>query len=98
MHYLSKYQTFKDKAELNFHVEQHIKATYNELNATDRSLFKMIARYSVKYPGASHLKAATMAEAIGRSDRTVRTILSKLERLGLIKRIKRNRIKSGGRG
>lgn len=96
--YLADYQTFADKAELNYHVKQHLDATYEEINATDRNIFKFIARHAVKYAGASHLKVATIAEAIGKTERTVRAILAKLERLGIIKRITRMRRKSGGQG
>ncbi|MEK4801025.1 helix-turn-helix domain-containing protein [Oceanobacillus sp. FSL K6-0118] len=96
--YLADYQTFADKAELNYHVKQHLDATYEEINATDRNIFKLIARYAVKYAGASHLKVATIAEAVGKSVRTVNYVLKRLEGLGLIKRITRMRSKSGGNG
>lgn len=96
--YLSDYQTFADKHELNHHVKRHLDATYDELNATDRQVFKFIARYAVKYAGASHLKLDTIANFIERTPRTTRNILAKLERLNMIERISRNRPKTGGRG
>lgn len=98
MHYLSDYQTFKDTQELNHHVKQHEQAHINELNATDRSILRFIARYSVKYSGASHLKVATIAEAVGKSVRTVNYVLKRLEENRIIKRISRMRRKSGGNG
>lgn len=98
MNYLSDYQTFKDTQELNYHVKQHEQAHINELNATDRSILRFIARYSVKYSGASHLKVATIAEAIGKSERTIGRVLRRLESLNIIRRIGTIRPKSGGKG
>lgn len=98
MYYLSDYQTFNDVHELNHHVKQHEQAHYNELNATDRSILRFIARYSVKYSGASHLKVATIAEAVEKSERTVGRVLKRLESLGIIRRIGTIRPKSGGKG
>ncbi|UOQ86212.1 hypothetical protein [Gracilibacillus salinarum] len=44
------------------------------------------------------MKVATIAEYIERTDRATRNILAKLERLGMIARVSRNRPKTGGRG
>ncbi|MBM7598014.1 DNA-binding Lrp family transcriptional regulator [Virgibacillus halotolerans] len=52
----------------------------------------------MKYSGASHLKAQTIADALDVSDRTVRRVLKRLEALFIIKRIVRIRPKSGGHG
>lgn len=98
MHYLSDYQTFSNTQELNYHVKQQEQAHATELNATDRTILRFIARYSVKYSGASHLKVATMAEGVGRSERTISRVLKRLESLGIIRRIGMIRPKSGGRG
>lgn len=96
--YLEQYQTFDSKQELNYHVQQHEQAHIHELNATDRSILRFIARYSVKYSGASHLKVGTIAEGVGKSLRTVNYVLKRLEDNGIIKRISRMRRKSGGNG
>lgn len=98
MHYLSDYQTFKDTQELNHHVKQHEQMNAAELNATDRSILRFIARYSVKYSGASHLKVATIAEAMNKSERTIGRVLKRLEALNIIRRIGTIRPKSGGKG
>ncbi|MFC7063974.1 hypothetical protein [Halobacillus seohaensis] len=63
-----------------------------------RQVLRFIARYSVKYSGASHLKTATIAEGIGKTDRTVRRVMSTLEGFGIIERINTTRKKSGGSG
>lgn len=98
MHYLSEYQTFNNTQELNYHVKQHEQAHANELNATDRNILRFIARYSVKYSGASHLKVGTIAEGVSKSERTIARVLKRLESLGIIRRIGMIRPKSGGRG
>lgn len=98
MHYLSDYQTFNSKHELNHHVAMHEKAHSDDLTANNRTILRFIARYSVKYAGASHLKVATIAEGTGMSDRTIRRTVKKLQSLGIIEVIKTSRKKSGGDG
>lgn len=55
------------------------------MNNTDRDVLDMIRRYSVKF-GAAHLKHDTIANAIGKSNATVRRAIRKLDKLGIIKR------------
>ncbi|EQB35273.1 hypothetical protein M948_19430 [Virgibacillus sp. CM-4] len=98
MHYLSDYSTFDNTQELNYHIKQHEQYNTDQLTATMRTVLRFIARYSVKYAGAAHLKVATIAESIDKSDRTVRRVLKCLETLGIIKRIGMTRPKSGGVG
>ncbi|MFC2949175.1 helix-turn-helix domain-containing protein [Virgibacillus sediminis] len=96
--YLSDYATFDNKQELNHHVSQHEKAHADVLNATMRNVLRFIARYSVKYPGASHLKVSTIAEGCGKSERTIGRVLNRLESLDIIRRVGMIRPKSGGKG
>lgn len=96
--YLDDYQTFNSKQELNYNVSQHENAHHDVLNATCRTVLRFIARYSVKYSGASHLKAQTIADGLSVSDRTVRRVLKRLESLNIIRRIQRIRPKTGGQG
>lgn len=98
LNYLSNYQTFNNTQELNYHVKQHEQAHADKLNATDRNILRFIARYSVKYSGASHLKVGTIAEGVSKSVRTIARVLKRLESLGIIRRIGMIRPKSGGRG
>ncbi|WP_342509140.1 helix-turn-helix domain-containing protein [Sporosarcina sp. FSL K6-2383] len=65
---------------------RHVLANWNEMNDTDRAVLYLIRRYSVKY-GAAHLKHDTMAEAIGKSNVTIRRAIRKLESLRIIERI-----------
>ncbi len=98
MHYLSDYQTFNNTKELNEAVAQHLSRNKYELNETDRDILMMLSQYSVKYAGASHLKVATIAQAVKKSQITVRRVLRKLERLKIIERKPFIRKVSGGNG
>ena len=98
MHYLAEYQSFSTKKELNSAIYAHIKRNTYELNDTDRAALKAIARYAVKFPGAAHLKAVTLAEFIEKSEKTARRALAKLADLGIVKKIARSRKVKGGKG
>nr|WP_144922403.1 helix-turn-helix domain-containing protein [Paenibacillus bovis] len=98
MNYLSEYQTFDNKSELNEAISAHISAHTYELNDTARDVLMMLARYSVKYPGVAHLKTATIAETVGKTGRTVRRAIALLVELGIIEKVPFLRAVSGGYG
>ncbi|MGE9877988.1 helix-turn-helix domain-containing protein [Bacillus velezensis] len=98
MHYLAEHQTFDSTAALNTAVYEHIKRNTYDLNDTDRQTLKKIARYAVKFSGAAHLKAETLADLIGKSVKTVRRALNKLATLGIVKKIATTRKINGGKG
>lgn len=98
MHYLEEHATFNGKQSLNKAVYEHIKRNSPDLNETDRSLFKAIARYAVKFPGAAHLKAETLAGFIGKTIKTARRIVNKLSSLGIIEKVPTLRKVNGGKG
>jgi DNA-binding Lrp family transcriptional regulator len=98
MHYLSQYQTFNSKEELNAAIYAHIKRNSYDLNETDRKALKMIARYAVKFAGAAHLKASTIAQLIGKSEKTARRVVNKLVDLGIIRKVATMRKINGGKG
>lgn len=98
MHYLAEHQTFNSTAALNAAVYEHIKRNTYDLNDTDRQALKKIARYAVKFSGAAHLKAETLAELIGKSVKTARRALNKLATLGIVKKIATTRKINGGKG
>ncbi|MDL5023716.1 helix-turn-helix domain-containing protein [Bacillus velezensis] len=98
MHYLAEHQTFDSTADLNAAVYEHIKRNTYDLNDTDRQALKKIARYAVKFSGAAHLKAETLAELIGKSVKTARRALNKLATLGIVKKIATTRKINGGKG
>lgn len=98
MRYLSQHQSFQSVAALNEALYRHTCDHYFAMNETDRNVLKMLGRYAVKYVGVAHLKAATIAQAIGKSEKTVRRALSKLQGLGVIAKVKTLRQVSGGYG
>lgn len=97
-HYLSEYETFENKYELNNAIYEHIKRNTHELNETDRVTLKMISRYAVKFAGVAHLKAITIAGLIDKSEKTARRVINKLASLGIVKKIETGRKVSGGKG
>lgn len=98
MEYLREYQTFHNKDELNAAIKEHLSRYKYDLNDTDRDILLLISRYAVKYPGVTHLKTETIAQAVGKSKRTVQRVIRKLERLGIIERVPFFRHVSGGFG
>jgi hypothetical protein len=98
MHYLAEHQSFSSTQELNSAIYTHIKRNTYELNDTDRLTLKTIARYAVKFAGAAHLKAATLAGLIEKSEKTARRALAKLAELGIVKKIATARKVNGGKG
>lgn len=98
MEYLREYQTFHNKDELNAAIKEHLSRYKYDLNDTDRDILLLISRYAVKYPGVAHLKTETIAQAVGKSKRTVQRVIRKLERLGIIERVPFFRHVSGGFG
>lgn len=98
MHYLSEYQTFQSKQQLNEAIAGHLAAHRYDLNETVRNVLTVISRYAVKFPGVAHLKAATLADLIGKSEKTARRCINKLEALGIIRKVATTRKVNGGKG
>ncbi|ASN05298.1 helix-turn-helix domain-containing protein [Virgibacillus necropolis] len=98
MNYLSQYQPFNDKHELNEAVSDHLSRCKYDLNETDRDVLMMLSRYSVKYAGVSHLKVTTIANTVGKTKRTVQRTIRKLERLHIIETRSFLRKVTGGLG
>lgn len=94
--YLNDYKTFETKNELNEAVAAHL--SNNKLNKTERNVLWMLSQYSVKYYGASHLKAQTIADKVEKSVRTIRRVLKRLEQLNIIRPIRTTRKITGGKG
>jgi predicted transcriptional regulator len=98
MNYLSEFQSFATKEELNQAVFSHKDHHRSQLNDTDQKVLIMLSQYAVKFPGVAHLKLSTIAEAINKSERTVRRSLEKLAHLNIIERQPFLREKTGGHG
>lgn len=97
-HYLSEYQSFDNKYELNNAIYEHIRRNSPNLNETERSTLKAIARYAVKFAGVAHLKAETIAGLIDKSIKTARRAVNKLDELGIIEKVYTTRKVNGGKG
>ena len=93
---LKAYSLFSTKRELNKSIYTHIDS--NRLNKTDKRLFELISRYSIKYIGVAYLKVSTMADSLNVSTRTIKRSLAKLETLSIIKRVNTFRKVFGGYG
>jgi predicted transcriptional regulator len=98
MQYLSEYQSFQSVSALNEALYRHTCDHYYEMSDTDRSVLKLIGRFAVKYRGAAHLKASTIAQAIGKSEKTARRSLGKLQTLGILVKVSTIRKVAGGYG
>ncbi|MCT1539480.1 MULTISPECIES: helix-turn-helix domain-containing protein [Lysinibacillus] len=95
--YLAQYTTFESIADMDTAVENHMAAHYYDLTESERAIVFKLASHSLEYPGACHLKAATIAAPLEISTKTVYRAISKLESLGIIK--KETTVKSkGGQG
>lgn len=98
MHYLADYQTFENKYEMNDAVAEHLTRHKYDLSETELDVLTVITRHAVKYPGAAHLKVATIMKAVDKSEATVRRSIRKLAKLGIVKKVATTRKVSGGYG
>lgn len=85
--YLKQHSTFDSVAEMDKSVEDHIAAHYYDLTSSERAIVFTIASRSLMYPGASHLKAETIADQVGVSTKTVYRSIKKLSELGIIEKV-----------
>lgn len=85
--YLANYVTFESVDEMDANVEQHIQQNYYDLTENERAVVFKLASHALDYPGACHLKADTIANALEISRRTVMRAIKKLEQFGIIERL-----------
>ncbi|MBO0586443.1 HTH domain-containing protein [Sporosarcina sp. E16_8] len=85
--YLSAYKTFESVADMDKSVEDHIAAHYFNLTESERAIVFKLASRSLMYPGASHLKAETIADQVGVSTKTVYRSIKKLAELEIIEKV-----------
>ena len=85
--YLEQYKIFESVTEMDKSVEDHITSHYFDLTESERAIVYAIATRSLMYPGASHLKASTIAEALEISTKTVYRSVKKLAELGIIEKV-----------
>ena len=80
--YLKMYQTFNLIVEMDEAVAQHLAA--HDLTESERNVILRIAQSALAYPGATHLKAQTIAESIEVSTKTVYRAVKKAAELGIL--------------
>jgi predicted transcriptional regulator len=73
-------------------VEDHMAAHYYNLTESERAIVIALSQRSLMYPGASHLKAETIAEATGTSRSTVMRAIKKLVELNIIEKVKQTKL------
>lgn len=95
--YLAQYTTFDSVKDIDTAVESHMAAHYFDLTESERAIVFKLASHALEYPGACHLKAATIAAVLEISTKTVYRAISRLESLGIIKKQSTTKVK-GGRG
>ncbi|WP_342578441.1 helix-turn-helix domain-containing protein [Psychrobacillus sp. FSL K6-2843] len=90
--YLKQYSTFESVEEMDNHVEQHIQQHYFNLTESERAIVFTIASRSLMYPGSSHLKASTIADAVEVSTKTVYRSIKRLVELGIIEKVAQTKL------
>lgn len=85
--YLETYVTFRSVEDMDEAVKKHISTYRLDLTASERAIVFALAGRSLAFPGASHLKAETIANAIGVSTKTVYRSIKKLAEFGIIEKV-----------
>lgn len=80
-----------DKDALNRSYWYHHDRVQDDLTKTEKEIFFLISKYSVKYYGVSYMSHATVAERVGCSTKTVQRAYRRLEELGVIERFETKR-------
>lgn len=90
--YLSEYATFKSVEDMDLNVKKHIDKYRLDLTTSERAIVFMIAGRSLMYPGASHLKAETIADKTNTSRSTVMRAIKKLISLKIIEKVTQTKL------
>lgn len=85
--YLEQYSTFSSIEEMDQHVKQHISIHRLDLTTSERAIVFALAGRSLMFPGTSHLKAETIANAVGVSTKTVYRSIKRLAELNIIEKV-----------
>ncbi|MDR4982480.1 MULTISPECIES: helix-turn-helix domain-containing protein [Bacillus cereus group] len=98
---MKPYSEFRSKEEFNTYQKQVLKCYRFQLNKTDAIIIHFLGKYAVnekqKTVGVACPLMETIATNVGKSIRTVRRSIAKLEGLGIIKRVAtKERHKRGG--
>lgn len=90
--YLSEHATFKSVEDMDSNVKNHIDKYRLDLTTSERAIVFMIAGRSLMYPGASHLKAETIADKTNTSRSTVMRGIKKLISLKIIEKVTQTKL------
>lgn len=90
--YLLKHATFKSVEDMDSNVKKHIDKYRLDLTTSERAIVFMIAGRSLMYPGASHLKAKTIADKTNTSRSTVMRGIKKLISLKIIEKVTQTKL------
>lgn len=82
--YLAEYKTFNDVEEMNTHVIQHIESNFLSLTKSEIKILLKLSQHSLRFTGACHLKADTIATDLNISTKTVWRAMKKLSSLGIV--------------
>ncbi|HDR4519896.1 helix-turn-helix domain-containing protein [Bacillus anthracis] len=98
---MKPYSEFRSKEEFNTYQKQVLKCYRFQLNKTEATIIHFLGKYAVnekqKTVGVACPLMETIATNVGKSIRTVRRSIAKLEELGIIKRVAtKERHKRGG--
>ncbi|MGI2718006.1 helix-turn-helix domain-containing protein [Bacillus cytotoxicus] len=96
MESLREYETFQSVSEMDEYINKVL--AHIELKKTERELLWLLGGHSVKFIGVSFLKLDSMAQLLKVSKKTIQRALSKLQALGVIKRVRTIRPVKGGFG
>lgn len=81
--YLHNYETFSSVAAMDEAVATQL--AQHTLTKSERAILLRIAQSALQYPGAAHLKAATIAKSVDVSTKTVYRAVKKLQALGILR-------------
>ncbi|QJT71658.1 HTH domain-containing protein [Psychrobacillus phage Spoks] len=90
--YLADYATFQSVEDMDSNVKQHIDKYRLDLTTSERAIVFLIAGRSLMYPGASHLKAETIATTLEISTKTVYRSIKKLVELKIIEKVPQSKL------
>jgi len=90
--YLAEHKTFQSVEDMDLNVKQHIDKYRLDLTTSERAIVFMIAGRSLMYPGASHLKAETIADNTSTSRSTVMRGIKKLISLKIIEKVTQTKL------
>lgn len=81
--YLRSYQLFQSIHAMDEAIAGHL--TKHDLTPAERSILRRIAQSALKFPGAAHLKATTIASSVAVSTKTVYRAVKRLHALGILR-------------